>query len=377
MNSLNFSNNITRLRHEKNITQEQLAEFVGVTKASVSKWETGQSLPDVLLLPRLAAFFDVTIDMLLGYEPQLSKEQIQKIYRDLAAAFAKLPFEAAMEKSQIFIKKYYSCYPFLFQVCSLWLNHFMLAAGRDRQIEGLTAISELCSHIISGCRDIGICEDTAILKASVDLQLGRAEEAIEALEEILNPYRFSTQSDSVLIQAYMLAGKEDEADRFAQMSMFLHLLNLTASATHYIIVHSNNLSICEETILRIENVAAAYQLERLHPNAMGGFCYQAAIVYGIHNKKRKALKMLKRYVDAVDYLLTGENLTLHGDDYFNRISGWYEQLDIGSDAPRDKRLILEDAIQALQHSAFAGLEKDEEYQNIKNILIRREEYIYE
>lgn len=43
MNSLNFSNNITRLRHEKNITQEQLAEFVGVTKASVSKWETGVS----------------------------------------------------------------------------------------------------------------------------------------------------------------------------------------------------------------------------------------------------------------------------------------------------------------------------------------------
>lgn len=57
MSQLNFSSNISRLRHEKNITQEQLAEFVGITKASVSKWETGQSLPDVLLLPRLAAFF--------------------------------------------------------------------------------------------------------------------------------------------------------------------------------------------------------------------------------------------------------------------------------------------------------------------------------
>ena len=38
---INFSENISRLRREKKITQEQLADFVGVTKASVSKWETG------------------------------------------------------------------------------------------------------------------------------------------------------------------------------------------------------------------------------------------------------------------------------------------------------------------------------------------------
>ena len=40
---LNLSQNLTRLRKEKKITQEELAEFVGVTKASVSKWETGVS----------------------------------------------------------------------------------------------------------------------------------------------------------------------------------------------------------------------------------------------------------------------------------------------------------------------------------------------
>lgn len=371
MNTLNFSGNITRLRHEKNITQEQLADFIGITKASVSKWETGQSLPDILLLPRLAAFFDVTIDELLGYEPQLSKEQIQKIYRELAAAFAELPFEEAMEKSRAYAKKYYSCYTFLFQVCNLWLNHFTLADERILQVEVLNTISDLCCHIMSNCSDIGVCEDTAILKAAVDLQLGKAEEAIEALEEILNPCRLSTQSDAALIQAYMLAGKREEAERFTQMSMFLHLLNLAASATHYIAIHSDNLGICEETILRFENIAATFHLERLHPNTVAGFCYQAAMVYGIHDKKKEALGMLKRYADAVDYLLTGENLTLHGDGYFNRISGWYEQLDIGSDAPRDKRVILEDAILALNHPVFAGMEENAEYQSIKNILEKR------
>lgn len=370
MSPLNFSSNISRLRHEKNITQEQLADFIGITKASVSKWETGQSLPDVLLLPKLAVFFDVTIDELLGYEPQLSKEQIQRLYRELAAAFAELPFEEVMEKSRNYVKKYYSCYPFLFQVCNLWLNHFMLAGDQERQMEVLTAISKLCCHIMSDCKDIGICEDTAILKATVDLQMGRAGEAIETLEEIINPYRLSTQSDGVLIQAYTLAGKKDEAESFTQMSMFLHLLNLTASATQYIILHSDNLEVCEETILRFEKVADAYHLETLHPNAVAGFSYQAAMVYCMHGRKEEALDMLKSYASVMEYLLTGENLTLHGDTYFNRISGWYEQLDVGSDAPRDKRVILESAVQALNHPAFAVLEESAEYQSIKDMLAR-------
>ena len=100
MNELNFSDNIVKLRHKKKITQEQLADFIGVTKASVSKWENKQTLPDILILPELAAFFDVTIDELLGYEPQLSKEQIQKLYLELTEAFAESPFEEVMKKSE-------------------------------------------------------------------------------------------------------------------------------------------------------------------------------------------------------------------------------------------------------------------------------------
>ena len=60
MNTLQFADNLTRLRREKKVTQEELADFIGVTKASVSKWETRQSLPDILILPQLASFFNVT-----------------------------------------------------------------------------------------------------------------------------------------------------------------------------------------------------------------------------------------------------------------------------------------------------------------------------
>lgn len=373
MNILNFSDNIIRLRHKKKITQEQLADFIGVTKASVSKWETGQSMPDVLLLPKLAAFFDFTIDELLGYEPWLSKEQIQKIYHELAAAFAEEPFDKAMEKSKDYVKKYYSCYPFLFQICVLWLNHFPLANDKARRMEVLVSISDLCQHIISGCKDIGICGDAVILSASVDLQLGKAEEVINTLEEILNPYRLSTQSDSVLIQAYMIAGKKEEADKFTQMSMFLHLLNLAAGAVQYISLHCDNPDICAETIKRMESINAVYDLEHLHPNAMAQFWYQAAAAFCIQQKKQKALSMLKKYAATVNYLLAEDHLTLHGDDYFYLIHSWYEQLDIGTDAPVDKRLIYENYVQSFENPVFELLADMKEYQKLKQSLTERGE----
>ncbi len=54
------------LRQKKNITQEALANHLGITPQSVGKWERGEGYPDITLLPAIALYFDVTIDELLG-----------------------------------------------------------------------------------------------------------------------------------------------------------------------------------------------------------------------------------------------------------------------------------------------------------------------
>lgn len=61
-----LSENIKRLRREKELTQETLAEFLGVTFQSVSNWERGESYPDITMLPEIASFFKVSVDELLG-----------------------------------------------------------------------------------------------------------------------------------------------------------------------------------------------------------------------------------------------------------------------------------------------------------------------
>ncbi len=62
MKELNIARQIIRKRRERGITQAALAAHMGVSKASVSKWETGQSYPDITLLPGLASYFNMSID---------------------------------------------------------------------------------------------------------------------------------------------------------------------------------------------------------------------------------------------------------------------------------------------------------------------------
>ena len=59
-------NNIKILRVEKELSQEELAKNVNVTQTAVSAWEVGRTVPDTQTADRLALFFDVSVDYLLG-----------------------------------------------------------------------------------------------------------------------------------------------------------------------------------------------------------------------------------------------------------------------------------------------------------------------
>ena len=71
--------NIKRLRTEKNITQEQLSVAMNVTCAAVSKWERGDTYPDITLLQPLAFYFGVTLDELMGYDQEKVQAEIDEI----------------------------------------------------------------------------------------------------------------------------------------------------------------------------------------------------------------------------------------------------------------------------------------------------------
>ena len=71
-----FREHLKELRCERRLSQKQLAEYIKTTNSSISDWETGRSQPDLETLARLAVFFEVSIDYLLGLEDE-SGEKIK------------------------------------------------------------------------------------------------------------------------------------------------------------------------------------------------------------------------------------------------------------------------------------------------------------
>ena len=72
---------LARLRSESGLTQEEAANHLGITKAAVSKWECGQSMPDISLLPTIADLYSTSIDDLFGRVQEPDKESIDAAYR--------------------------------------------------------------------------------------------------------------------------------------------------------------------------------------------------------------------------------------------------------------------------------------------------------
>ena len=73
---IEFGKNLRALRRARELTQEALAERLGVSFQTVSKWERGETLPDIAALPEVAAFFGVTIDALLGADRAKREKKI-------------------------------------------------------------------------------------------------------------------------------------------------------------------------------------------------------------------------------------------------------------------------------------------------------------
>jgi len=70
---------IKALRKQKNISQEVLAQVLGVTFQAVSKWETGAALPDVAMIPSIASFFEVSTDELFDFNLLEQERKVQEL----------------------------------------------------------------------------------------------------------------------------------------------------------------------------------------------------------------------------------------------------------------------------------------------------------
>ena len=117
---MSFGENLKNVRKQRGVTQEELAEILGVSRQAISKWESGTSVPDVQLLLRIADFYNLTLDLLVrdDFDLPISSLDEKKIADDLS------------NKSSVSIDDY------LGRVCDVSMNSFRHSVIRNVKIVG-------------------------------------------------------------------------------------------------------------------------------------------------------------------------------------------------------------------------------------------------
>ena len=362
MAMVNIAENLLHLRRDKGITQDVLAEFLGVSKASISKWENGVSLPDIMQLPRIASFYGISIDELMGYKAQLLEEEIKQHYELFAKEFAEKTFEEVFRHVREFIHQYYSCYPALMKMAVLLLNHYMLAVPEMQKIV-LEEIIQICIRIQEKSSEVNLCSEAALMQSAAELFAGRPEKTIEKLQNQKRTLGIEFSGEMLLMQAYLMTGQEDEALEWNQAVMFLHLLSLIQSSTSYLNSNLSDREVGYQVIERTEQTAITYELHKLHPNTWLQFQHAKAVFQAVHGERQEALKSLRIYVEeGIDFVKNG--LFLHGDAYFDRVEQYIQKTNPSYVIPRNQSLILASIGQSLEHPAFDILRKLPEFQEL-------------
>ena len=162
--------NLKKYRILKNLTQEDVAEYLGITAQSVSKWERGESYPDITFLPALANIFETSVDLLMGMDTIRAEETRYNIHKKAVAYQRSGDYDMA-EKT--------------------YRDALLIYPNKPGMILGLAS--------------------TLALKGSTD-------EAIELMERGLplsiNEKQKSTMR-ATLCFLYLKAGREDKANRLA------------------------------------------------------------------------------------------------------------------------------------------------------------------
>ncbi len=365
MGEIQIGSIVANKRREKGVTQEELANHIGVSKPAVSKWESGQSYPDILLLPVLAAYFDISIDELVGYEPQLTKQEIRKLFHRLKDKFMKEPFALVYAECEEYLKKYFSCWELQYQIAVLLINHYSLAGTPEEVNKILERTLELFIRVEKGTPDVDMAKMSIHMQAVCYLSLQKPEEAIELLERFSIPM---ARTESLIVKAYQMKGDKEKAMEYLQGFAYLNLLNLISSSTDFFTLYADNPEKTDLFYGIFSGVCKLFEVEELHPAVLINFYLLAARSYTAQGNKEKALDILELFTQYV-LKLEKKEFTLHGNRIFDVVDTYLRTMDLDTDTLRGLEAIWTDIkSRVLNDPAYQDLEAEERFIKLKQKL---------
>ena len=226
---MKISETIRKYRKERNLTQEQIANYLGVTAPAVNKWENGISYPDITLLAPLARVLNINVDTLLSFKEELTDIEIDQFVKDLSSEMSSADYETIFDKANRKVREYPNCEKLILYVAQL-MNAYLIMR-RDEIVEN----EKYQKQIKAWFEKVAFSDNTelanqAIMLLSQDYMVnGEYEEAQKLLDQI-PPMGF----DKRMLQA-ILFGKQkqyEKAYEIQESMLYQYISSVISSLTH-------------------------------------------------------------------------------------------------------------------------------------------------
>lgn len=200
---LYIAENLKKLRKERDMTQEDIAETLGVSAQSVSKWERGDTYPDITLLPALANLFKTSVDALIGMD-KINDTQTR------TTVFTTARKHVRSGDNNAAIATYFEALN-IFPNDKGIMSDLAILLALHGDYDDLRQAVGLCERVLSGDQGGKVHHTTRAALCFIYLKIGENEKALataknlphvfESREEILK--EFQKDPDTEAINAYL------------------------------------------------------------------------------------------------------------------------------------------------------------------------------
>ena len=352
---------IKKLRKERDVTQEKLADYLGISYQAVSKWENGTALPDITLVVPLANFFGVSADELFALNEQITDEKIKE-YEEKRKHFNNIgDTQASIDLMREALAEYPRNFNFMTNLAHALFGHVCHKGEND---ESIKEIINLCERVLEDCTEDSTRHSAIQLLCFTYPQVGQREKAIELAGKMPVMCLCST-----MLLEHIYENESDEKISTIQRNIQEHIdwtdMNLNTLAKQ------KDLTL-DEQILCIETAIKLF--EAIYYDGNLGF-YHCRLAWDYY--KLAEFYMQKDKDAALNYLLTAEKHAAAVDESAEQVpyTSIFVNKQIHSPSGTSKNWIGTECgilLERLNGDCFAPLHDNPEFIALKQRLTERQ-----
>lgn len=293
---------IRKYRKSKNMTQEEMANRLGVTAPAVNKWENGNSMPDIMLLAPIARLLDISLDTLLSFREELTDEEIRKLVTETNDRLRTQPYEEVFSWAKKIMEEYPNCE---------WLILQMTVILDVQRSTGSVEDGEKYDDFILACFNRMLTSDDEELKSwAADALFGfyTRKEQWEKAEEYLS-YFSKENPERKRKQAYIYSkmGRMEEAYRTYEQILLsgYQMASIVLHSIFMLAMKEGNMEKARQLVDKQQQLAKLFEMGRYNE-------VSAKLELAVAEKNvEETLEIMKQLLESADTCVDWVNSSLY------------------------------------------------------------------